>query len=199
MTSDNEVLYAVPYYEEYRNLFDSSFSLFTRVIIAFNRFCVLDWDSTFYATVHSVQPLSITQYIIQFFINWFQIGVVHHKNEECSDENRMCHYLRRVLEIVDLIVLSAQIDHMLPVVNSHCVAKTTTPYINYIAGKTSFLLLHRYRNNNSNLLIVYEAHCTCERTSQWQITHCKQWKHNRTRKCQTTETPTSHVQQTQTP
>ena len=75
------------------------------------------------------------------FINWFQIGVIHHKNEECSNnENRMCSFLRRVLELVDFIILSAQIDHMLPVVDSHCVAKTTTPYINYLAGKITSLI-----------------------------------------------------------
>ena len=117
-------------------------------------FCVIHFCSLWLRfhilhTLHSVQQMPITQYIIQFFINWFQIGVVHHKNEECSNENRMCHYLRRVLEIVDFIVLSAQIDHMLPVVNSHCVAKTTTPYINYIAGKTSFLLLHVHGHRNN--------------------------------------------------
>ena len=148
MTSDNEVLRGPPAQGEPQFIWSWVLLMRTGYLLISITFCVIhscsneyfDCDSTFY-TYRNVQLQPITQYIIQFFINWFQIGVVHHKNEECSNENRMCHYLRRVLEIVDFIVLSAQIDHMLPVVNSHCVAKTTTPYINYIAGKTSFFFL----------------------------------------------------------
>ena len=68
----------------------------------------------------------------------FQTGVVHHKNEECSNENKICHYLQRVMGIVDFIVLSAQTDHLLPTANGHCTATSTAPYINYVAGKYFF-------------------------------------------------------------
>ncbi len=64
-----------------------------------------------------------------------QIGVLHHRSEECSNLNHLCDYLQHVMQIADVLILNVHSERLHPGVDGHCVARTTAPYISYLAGK----------------------------------------------------------------